>query len=172
MEKINNHRPYAFSADMNLRSMYSLTVIAYASIFVGGAQGAMQGNVVVPGQALSTFWLNSMFWGALTVMVVSFFFYLRAMGRAMNGEDGVQYYEPKATSLVDYVKNAFILLILMFFIVVQSVFLFDSFQGGFTYEPTAYVSFLLMVYAVAVGTVGMIQAIGLHLRFNKRIKPA
>lgn len=172
MKNINNHRPYVFSAEMNLRSMYSLAVISYAAIMADGATGALDGRVFIPGQTISTFWINSIIIGSVSVVLITFFFYVRELGRAMSGENGVKRYEPKATSPMEYIKNAFVLLMLLFFIVVQTGHIYHGFQGGYPISEMTYVIHGFMCMAALAGIVGLFQTMILHLRFIKRTQQA
>lgn len=168
MTNINSNRPYVFSADMNLHSMYSIAVIAYAATLADGANGALEGKLIIPGESLSTFWLNSIIIGAVIVMLISFFFYLRALGRALNGVNGAKHYEPKATSLMDYLKNSIVLTILLFFTVLQTGHIYTGFQSGYKITEMVYIIHFLMCLAAVAGIVGLIQTVILHIRQIKQ----
>lgn len=165
MQMNNTNRPYIFSAEMNLRTMYSMALWAYAAIFADGANGALRGELVIPGQAISAFWLQSIIVGSILVIAISFLFYLRALKRATIGENGAKYYASKPTSPVDYIKNTFVLLVLVFFIGLQIGFIYDGIQSGYELDEMIYVIFLFMCMAALAGIAGLIQTALLHLRY-------
>lgn len=116
-----NKRMYLFSSEMNFRTMTSMAIWSYCLIFIDGSMNVLEGNLVVPGEEVSPFFLNSTIVVLSLIMVISLGFYICAAIKAIVGQDGAKYYAPMDIEISIYFKSGFILIALGFFIVMQSL---------------------------------------------------
>ncbi|QIC72052.1 MULTISPECIES: hypothetical protein [Acinetobacter] len=159
-----NERMYLFSAEMNLRTMSVMAITAYFMIFLSGAMSVLNGNLIVPGEKISPFFINATLVISLLVIFISLGRYIRTVVKAVVGKGGASYFAPQATSMPSYLKIAVILLILGFFIVIQSSFIINA---PYTLDNMSILSYIMMFIGFIFGAVGLLQAIGLHRRYLK-----
>ncbi|MCP0918035.1 hypothetical protein MUB04_15965 [Acinetobacter indicus] len=159
-----NDRMYLFSAEMNLRTMTTMAITAYFMIFFNGAMSVRNGSLIVPGEEVSSFFINATLVISLLVIIVSLGMYIRTVVKAIVGEQGASYFAPQATSTKAYFKVAFILLVLGFFLVLQSSFMINA---PYALDNMSILSYIVMVIGFVFGAVGLLQAIGLHRRYLK-----
>ncbi len=160
-----NDRMYLFSAEMNLRTMTTMAIWAYCVIFADGALSVLDGSLVLIGNdEVSPFLLNSICVVSLLAVMIILGFYIRAAVKAIVGKNGAKYFAPQIAETSTYFKTAFVLLVLGFFIVMQSQYIL---RAPSLSDEMSILTYILMVVAFVSGLVGILQAFAMHRRYLK-----